>query len=75
MTTQISTVSRIRTFLCVASLVAFVLAPGNAFGLRINAPGEAALAGALLQDFESEAADTYITNQTFLIGLDGRSGN
>jgi len=73
MTTQISAVSRIRTLLCVASLVAFVLAPGSAFGLRINAPGDAALVGALLQDFDSEAADTYFTNQTFTIGLDGFS--
>jgi hypothetical protein len=73
MMTQISTVSRIRTLLCVVALVALVLAPGIAFGLRINGPGDAALAGALVQDFDSEAADTYFTNQTFSIGPDGFS--
>ncbi len=63
--------TRIRTLLSCAALATLMLAPGSAFGLRIAGPGDAAMAGALLQDFDSEAADTYSTNQTFLIGLDG----
>jgi len=63
--------TRIRTLLSCAALATLMLAPGSAFGLRIAGPRDAALAGALLQDFDSEAADTYFTNQTILIGLDG----
>ena len=73
MMTQTSTTSRIRTLVSVLVLVAFALAPGSVFGLRINGPGDVALAGALVQNFDSEAADTYFTNQTFSIGPDGFS--
>jgi len=49
----------IRTlFFCVV-LVSFMSIPGSAFGLRISGPGDAALSGALNQDFDGEAADTY----------------
>jgi hypothetical protein len=62
---------RFRTLLCCVVLVSFILAPGSAFALRISGPGDAALSGALMQDFNGEAADTYFTSQTFSIGLDG----
>ena len=71
MTALKSSNTRIRTLLSCAALATLILAPGSAFGLRIAGPGDAALAGALLQDFDSEAADTYFTSQTFLMGLDG----
>lgn len=57
--------------LCGAAITLFVLLPGNAFGTRINSAGDVALSGALIQNFESAAADTFFTTQTFLIGLDG----
>ena len=62
---------RIRTLLCCVALVSCMLVSGSAFALRISGPGDAALSGALIQDFDGEAADTYFTSQTFSIGLDG----
>jgi hypothetical protein len=61
----------IRTLLSCIVFVSFMSIPGSAFGLRIAGPGDAALSGALIQDFDGEAADTYFTSQTFSIGLDG----
>jgi hypothetical protein len=49
----------IRTLLCCVAFVSFMLVPGSAFALRISGPGDAALSGALMQDFDGEAADTY----------------
>ena len=50
---------RVSSALCVAALaVSFFLAP-NAFGTLITTAGDPALSGALIQDFNSEAADTY----------------
>jgi hypothetical protein len=62
---------RIRTLLCCVALMSFSLVPGRAFALRISGPGDTALSGALMQDFDGEAADTYFTSQTFSIGFDG----
>jgi hypothetical protein len=53
------------------ALAILMLVAGSAFGLRISGPGDPALAGALLQNFDSAATDTYFTSQTFLIGVDG----
>ena len=55
------------------ALAILMLVPGIALGLRISGPGDPALAGALLQNFDSAAANTYFTSQTFLIGADGFS--
>jgi len=71
MTTPIFKVTRIRTLVCAAVLVVLMLAPGSAFSLLITGAGDAALTGALVQNFDGEAADTYFTSQTFLIGVDG----
>jgi hypothetical protein len=71
MMAQKTATKRIRTLLCCVALVSFMLVPGSALGLRISGPGDAALAGALVQDFDGEAADTYFTSQMFSIGLDG----
>jgi hypothetical protein len=38
--------------LCAAAVALFVLLPGNAFGTSINSADDAALSGALLQDFD-----------------------
>ena len=54
----------------VAALVMMV--PSVASVLRINSPGDAALAGALIQDFDGQPIG-YFTSQDFLIGLDGFS--
>ena len=71
MTTPIFKATRIRTLVCAAALVVLMLAPGSAFSLLITGAGDAALTGALVQNFDGEAADTYFTSQTFLIGVDG----
>ena len=62
---------RIRQILLGAILCLSWLAPGNAFGLLITNAGDAALTGALIQDFDSTVANSYLTSQTFLIGTDG----
>jgi len=71
MTTPTFKMTRIRTLVCAAVLVGLMLAPGSAFSLLITGAGDAALTGALVQNFDGEAADTYFTSQTFLIGVDG----
>jgi hypothetical protein len=48
-----------------------IMAPGSALATQIFSSGDAALTGALIQNFDGEAADTYFTSQTFLIGADG----
>ncbi len=60
-----------RSVLSSVALATFVLLPTSAFGLLISGPGDSALIGALIQDFDTEASDTYFTDQTFLIGSDG----
>lgn len=56
--------SRIRTLLSCAALATFMLAPSNAFGLGSAGPGDAALAGGVSQNFDSEATDSYFTSQS-----------
>jgi hypothetical protein len=48
---------RIRTLLPCVALAILMLVAGSAFGLRISGPGDSALAGALLQNFDSAAAE------------------
>jgi len=57
--------------LCTGVIALFLLLPGHAFATLITSAGDAALSGALIQDFDSEAPDTFFTSQTFLIGIDG----
>ncbi len=57
--------------LCVGALALAVILPGNAFGTLITNSGDAALTGALLQDFDSAVANSFFSTQTFLVGVDG----
>ena len=54
-----------------AALFAVTVLPGVAAATLITSAGDPALAGALFQNFDAEAADTFFASQTFLIGTDG----
>ncbi len=55
---------------CVLAAACWCL-PGSALATLISSPTDAALVGALIQTFDAETADSYFSNQTFLIGSDG----
>jgi hypothetical protein len=60
--------------LLVSAACALILGPvlpGNAFGTFITSAGDAALSGALIQDFNSEPTYTFFASRTFLPGVDG----
>jgi len=52
-------------------LVAALVVPTASHALLITSSGDAALSGALVEDFDGTTADTYFATQTFSIGADG----
>jgi hypothetical protein len=60
---------KIRSLLLGLAFVLSLFLGGSA--TLITGAGDAALAGALVQDFNAEPTDTFFTSRTFLIGIDG----
>ena len=60
-----------RRLVAAAAFFFVSLQASGAQTLLISSAGDPALAGALVQDFDGEAADTFFASQTFLIGTDG----